>query len=183
MQMNKRINELASGLNEKFLGKNKLKIIIIIGAVGVALIFLSELFSSPSKPKAKTAQDISTNTSEYKSELENELVQILSNIQGVGEVKVMLTIEGSTEYVFAEEENSKYEESADKKSQDYQNKYVIIDNGGTKEALVKKVLKPKINGVIIVCEGGNSPIICEKIYKAVSAVLAISTNKICVATG
>ena len=181
--MNKRLNEIASNLNEKFSGNNKLKIIVIIGIIGIGLILFSELISTTPKTTSKPAQGLNTDTNAYKVETEAELVKILSQIQGVGEVKVMLTIEGSTEFIFAEEINSKREDSSDKKSEDYQNKYVIVDNGATKEALVKKVLKPKINGVIVVCEGGNIPIVCEKIYKAVSTVLGLSAGDICVAKG
>ena len=95
----------------------------------------------------------------------------------------MITIEGSTEYIYAEEYSTKYDSSSDKTSKDYQNQYVIVDNGKTKEALVKKVLKPSVTGVIVVCEGGNSLSVQEKILTAVSAVLDLSTNKICVAKG
>jgi len=181
--MNKKINKIAIDLNEKFVGKNKLKIIVIIGIAGIILIFLSDLFSTSSQKNVKPSQELSVDTKAYKAEIENGLVNILREIQGVGNVKVMLTIEGSTEYVFAEEINSKKEDSTDNHSEDYQNKYVIVDNGGTKEALVKKILKPKINGVIIVCEGGSSPVVCEKVYKAVSAVLDIPISNICVVTG
>ena len=120
---------------------------------------------------------MSVNTNEYQKEIEEQLVNILQEINGVGRVKVMVTIEGSTEYVYAEEYNTKNDNTEDKTSQSYQNKYVIVDNGNTKEALVKKVLKPKVSGVIVVCEGGTSPIISEKIYQAVSAVLDIQQIK------
>ena len=126
---------------------------------------------------------MSVNTNEYKNEIQSELKKILCEIQGVGEVKVMVTIEGSTEYVFAEELNTKQEQATDSYSSDYQNKFIIVDNGSTKEALVKKILKPKVSGVIVVCEGGNNPTVSEKIYRAVSAVLDIPSNKICVAKG
>ncbi len=181
--MNKRINEIAENWREKLKGKDKTKIIVIIGLIGIVLIFLSTLIGSPKKAKTATVQNLNLDTSSYKEEVENNLSDILSQIQGVGEVKVMLTIEGTTEYVFAEEENSKQEDSTDKHSSDYQNKYVMVDKGGTKEALVKKILKPKINGVIVVCEGGDSPIVCEKVYKAVSAVLGIPVSSICVVRG
>lgn len=181
--MNKKVSEIARNINEKYFEKNKLKIIVIVGIAGILLIFLSDLFSTSPKKNIKPTKELSVDTSTYKAEMEKELTKILTEIRGVGKVKVMLTIEGSTEYVFAEEVNSKKEDSSDKHSEDYQNKYVIIEKNGEKEALVKKILKPKIVGVLIVCEGGNSPIVCEKVYKAVSAVLGLSYNNICVVTG
>lgn len=180
--MEKQISGLSKKLTDMLKGKNKYNIIFILGLVGIGLIFLSQFFGSTAKANT-TSQNLSVDTAAYKQEIENDLANTLSSIKGVGNVKVMLTIEGSVENVYAQEENTKNEQSSDKTSQSYQNKYVIVDKGNQKEALVKKVLKPKINGVIVVCEGGNSPVICEQVYKAVSTVLDISAGKICVVKG
>lgn len=181
--MNKKIDSIMTRLMNKLKAKNKITLIVIVGIIGIVLILFSEIFKPDTKKPKTSIKELDVNTEEYKDQMQDELVNILSQIQGVGEVKVMVTIEGSTEYVFAEEENTKQDSSADKVSENYQNKYVIVDNGNTKEALVKKILKPKISGVIVVCEGGNSPSVSEKIYRAVSAVLDIPANKICVAKG
>lgn len=181
--MNKLFDNLSDKFSEKLKGKNRTTILVVLGIVGMVFILLSNLFKPDEKKPASTIKNMSVNTNEYQKEIEEQLVNILQEINGVGKVKVMVTIEGSTEYVYAEEYNTKNDNTEDKTSQSYQNKYVIVDNGNTKEALVKKILKPKVSGVIVVCEGGNSPIISEKIYQAVSAVLDIPTNKICVAKG
>lgn len=180
--MIKRADEILVNIKEKLSKEKKLKLFIIIGFIGIGLIFLSDLFSTPKETKATTTA-ISTDTSIYKNEIEKELVKILSEISGVGKTKVMLTIEGTMEFEFAEEINKSTDKSSDTYSENYQNKYVFIENGDTKEALVKKILKPKINGVIVVCEGGDSAKVSEKVYKAVSTVLGISTNRICVVKG
>ncbi len=182
--MNKAIENIKKNLTEKVKVKNKTTVFVVLGIIGMLLILLSGFFKSDGdkKPAAKI-KTMSVNTAEYQDEIENQLVNILEKIDGVGKVKVMVTIEGSTEYVYAEEYDTKNDNGKDKESQDYKNKVVIIDNGKEKEALVKKVLKPKVSGVIVVCEGGNSPSTSEKIYRAVSAVLDIPSNKICVAKG
>lgn len=58
---------------------------------------------------------------------------------------------------------------------------VIIDNGSQKEALLKKINVPEVSGIVIVCEGGDDPKICEKVYKAVSTALKIPSSRIYVA--
>ena len=60
------------------------------------------------------------------------------------------------------------------------NEIVITDNDGKKEALVRKIIKPQICGVVIVCEGGGDIKVNERVLKAVSTVLGISSSKICV---
>lgn len=180
--MNERIEEIKENINKRFPKEKKITLFVIIGLVGILLIFLSEMFSSSPEVK-ETTQPLSLETDEYKTQMEKELTNILSEIDGVGKVKVMLTIEGTTEYVFAEEISTQEDKESEKSSDSFQNKYVVIDNGNKKEALVKKVLKPKINGVIVVCEGGDRLDVKEKVYDAVSTVLAISSSRVCVVRG
>ena len=177
--MKERIEQIEENINKRCPNEKKITLFVVIGLIGMALIFMSEMFSSEPKEESIT-QPLSLKTAEYKMEIESELTEILSQIQGVGKVKVMLTIEGTTEYVFAQEIDTQQDTQGDKNSESFQNKYVIIDNGSKKEALVKKVLKPKINGVIVVCEGGDNLVVKEKVYKAVSTVLAISSSRVCV---
>lgn len=182
--MKKVIDNMKKNLSEKVKGKNKTTVFVVLGLIGMLLILLSGFFKSDDTKKSSAKiKTMSVNTNEYQDEIEGQLVNILEKIDGVGKVKVMVTIEGSTENVYAEEYSNKDDNGKDKNSTDYKNKYVIVDNGQQKEALVKKVLKPKVSGVIVVCEGGNSPTISEKVYRAVSAVLNIPSNKICVAKG
>lgn len=180
--MDNKISNLAEKIKEKIYDDKKLRIIVIIGLAGILLIFLSEILATNEKSQ-KNKDMIVVSEEDYKKQIEAELTDILSEISGVGKARVMVTLAGTTEIIFAQEENIKKEESADKYSEDYQNKYVIIDSGGSKEALVRKVMKPEINGVLIVCEGGDSPTVSEKVYKAVSTVLGISSKKICVSKG
>lgn len=167
------------------ISEKKLKLIVIIGFVGIGMIFLSDiLFSKENDGYSETAADVvSLDTQDYKKQIEHELTEILNKIDGVGKVSVMLTIEGTTEYVYAEEILQSTDVNSNGTSTKYQSEVVIVSSGGGKEALVKKIIKPQINGVIVVCEGGENARVCEKVIKAVSSVLNISTSRICVAKG
>ena len=46
--------------------------------------------------------------------------------------------------------------------------------------LVKKIIRPKISGVVVVCGGGGDITLKERVIKAVSAALDISYARICV---
>jgi stage III sporulation protein AG len=109
----------------------------------------------------------------YISSTEEKLGEILSAIEGVGKTQVLVNVSSTEEYVFAEEykQGSSVAESS----------IVTIDSGSDKTALVKKVNTPDVSGIVIVCEGGDDPKICEKIYKAVSTALNIPTSRIYVA--
>lgn len=72
-------------------------------------------------------------------------------IEGAGKTEVLLTMENSVEYVY-------------------------LDKGAEKT----KEIEPLIRGVLVVCEGGDSPVVVERITQAVTKALDISSAKVCI---
>ena len=91
-----------------------------------------------------------------------------------------MTIEGTIEYVYAEELDTDNDKDGEKTSEKYQSKIVMNEKNGDKEALVKKIIKPQISGVIIVCQGGGNSSIKERVIKAASTALNLPSGRICV---
>lgn len=140
---------------------------IALGAAGMLLI----LFSGGSEDEIlETAAETDSEWSGYRAEIEAELEDILSSIEGVGSVNVMVTVGSSEEYVYAQSSSR----NNDKEEQDY----VIIKNGSKEGALVKRVKAPSVTGVVIVCDGGASSKVCERVYNAVTAALGIPSSRI-----
>ena len=93
--------EKAGGLfgnKERFL-----KLIVIVGLAGIALIFLSSLL----KPK-ETAQtgdnltapeDALVNAESYREQLTRELGNMVASIEGAGRTKLMLTLDGNGRFL------------------------------------------------------------------------------------
>ncbi|MBR1724744.1 MAG: hypothetical protein IJ723_06990, partial [Ruminococcus sp.] len=87
-------------LKSIFGGKDgRTKLIFLLGAAGVLLILLSELL--PQK-KAKTdtpgeqiSAEADSDTAEYQKALEQQLCDILSQLEGVSNVRVMISISGT----------------------------------------------------------------------------------------
>lgn len=124
-------------------------IIIIAGIIGIALIFLSSYVDFGSASGKRKDEEFSVRT--YSTEIESDLQSVLSQIEGAGKTKVLLTMENSVEYVYLNDSTTK-----------------------TKE------IQPLIRGVLVVCEGGDSPVVVERITQAVTKALDISTAKVCV---
>ena len=124
-------------------------IIIIAGIIGIALIFLSSYVDFSSASGKRKDEEFSVTT--YSTEIESDLQSVLSQIEGAGKTKVLLTMENSVEYVYLNDSTTK-----------------------TKE------IQPLIRGVLVVCEGGDSPVVVERITQAVTKALDISTAKVCV---
>ncbi len=68
-------------------------LIIIGGLIGIALIFLSSYFPSGSGGSGSAEETLDKiSAQEYTSQLEENLIQIISHIDGAGEAKVMITL-------------------------------------------------------------------------------------------
>ncbi len=133
---------------KKLVKDGKLKnIIIIIGALGVLLVLLSS-FSGLNSEK-RDSSDYSV--SQYRTDLQDSLSEMLSRIEGVGNVSVLLTIENSVEGVY-------------------------LENNSTKT----KEIEPVIRGVIVACSGGDDEIVSARVSDAVTKALNISSAKISV---
>lgn len=164
--------------------KNKTKIIFILGIAGILLIFLSEIIPSGDKDTSKKSSSNNTSTCDetdaYKESTEKQLKELLENVNGVGECDVMVTVEGTTEYVYAQNQSEFSDSDGGKVSDKKENNIVVVEKDGEKQALVKKIIKPQISGVVIVCKGGGDLSVKERVLNAASTALNLPANKICV---
>ncbi len=165
-----------SGQIKKYLEKLKnIRLLVFLGFAGMILILFSELFSSDKsdKPVKETRSEEIT---DFSASTESKLEKILSRIDGVGKVSVLVSVEGTEEYVFAQE--IKESNSDGTSSSQSENNFVIVQKDGDKEALIRKTINPQITGVVVVCDGGADSIVKEKVYKAVAVALDLTSDKI-----
>ena len=165
------------------LKKDKIRnIIIVIGIIGIVIIFISNFFPNKNNDNNINENDnisdlLNTNTQQYEEKIEQQLEEIISSIDGAGRTKVMATLDRTEQIVYATEE--KYNSDNDKKNGETD--YVIIKKSdGTETAIKVTEIQPKIKGVIVVCDGGENPVVQERVIKAVTTVLGISSSKVCV---
>lgn len=155
--------------------KDKRNRLFIAGAVlGVVLILISDMdFSSSSSEKSVEAGDYA----EYVSLLNEELTEIISSIEGVGECNVMITLQTTKESVYAENTESTSTDSSNSEN----NEYVIYDSENGDSPLLLKEEMPQVAGVVVVCAGGDSDAVREKITNCVCALFSISSGRVSVA--
>ena len=132
-------------------------------------------------------KNINSNNLDDTENLENKLKNILSKIQGVGEVEVCLNYSETSEVVAMYNENSTTsttEETDDTggsrkiEETDIKKDVIFEENDGTKTPITAKVIKPKIEGAIITAQGVNNAEIKNNIIQAVEAVTGLATHKI-----
>lgn len=116
--------------------------------------------------------------------LEDELEKVLSNIAGVGEVQVLITYSQTSEIVAMSNKtvNTSKTEEADsnggtrKIETTDEKKEIIVDSDSN--PITEKVILPKIEGAIIIAQGGDNATVKTNVVQAVSAVTGLSTHKI-----
>lgn len=162
-------------LSEKLNLDKKSILVIIIGIVGVLLLVLSELIPSVTESEEAKSENeaFAVSYSEYEKDVEDRLESIISEIDGAGSVRVMVTLDCSVESVYAQTEKSSTEESGS-----YENEYVIIKNNDGENGILLKTTQPQIRGVAVVCTGGNSQVVRQNVTNTITAVLGVSAARV-----
>ena len=183
-------------------GNNKRKIenlvffivILIITIVAINLIWndkkttTKQETNTTSKKLAITDTEVeNANTENTEIDLEEKLENILSKIQGVGEVQVFINYSETSEVVAMYNENSKVsnteesdESGGTRKIQetDTQKDIVYKEVDGEKTPITQKVIQPKVEGAIITAKGASDATVKTNIIQAVEAVTGLATHKI-----
>ena len=158
--------ELGEKIKDWF-GKYRYGLLVV--ALGIFLMVL------PAGEKQKT-ETVAPPILEKSLSLDEELAEILTQIRGVGRVKVMLTEATGAETVYQTDTDKS--ESAETSSVRVET--VIISGSGAETGLVKTVTPPVYLGAIVVCQGGDDPTVRLAVAQAVSVVTGISTDRITV---
>lgn len=154
-------------------GSKQLLAVVILGLSGIVALAVSGFLDSKEQTEAQTAV---TPAAADKATLEAELEDLLGQIEGVGRVRVMVTMENNGEQVMARNSESSGENDEAGKSWKENSEYAVV-NGKT---VLLKTTEPTVRGVAVVCEGGDSPRVKERVSTTVTAVLGIRSNRVSV---
>lgn len=168
--MTEKIKELYKRL---FSSKRAMIAAAALGLIGMLMILFGGGEKEIEKKEDTLCEVQTSDRNGYCREIEERLEDILSAIDGVGEVKVMVTVGSTEEYIYAEAEKTD--------SDRYEREIAAVKGDNGEEALVKKVNVPEITGVVAVCVGGKSDRVREDVYRAVTAALGIPSSRVYVA--
>lgn len=146
---------------------------LILLLAGLLLLVIAIPVSD--KEKTKNANEtesltIQTAKEDYIMKMERRLKEVLETVHGVGQVSVMITVSESAEKVI-----EKDEEVSEKDRKEIS---VYYEESGKETPYVKKEISPEVEGVLVVAEGGDNPVVIESITSAVQALFGIETHKI-----
>lgn len=174
-------------MNLKEIGIEKIILIAIAGIVLLLANFSEWKNAISEKTEKKEEKTVQTDQNDvYVSALENKLVHILENVDGVGRVEVMITLKSSKESVLnkdlSEERQTEQEKNSDtqktNKNEKRQEETILSDSVGNSAPYVVKELEPEIAGIIISCEGAENKVVAASVLEAAQVLFGVSANHI-----
>lgn len=181
-------------------GKIKKDQIFIFFLAGILLLVIalpsgkknengSEESSSAYEQRNSADEDQDT----YVGYMEERLEAILSQVDGAGEVSVMITLKSSSEKIVEKDIQSDKEDVTETDSQggsrvtmsSNRGESTVYDGEGTngQTPYISKELSPEVEGVVVIAQGGDDAVVVKNITEAVQALFGIDTHKIRIMKG
>lgn len=122
----------------------------------------------------------------YEQQLEARVKEVLSQVEGVGEVDVMIILKSSSQKVYQTDGKSslsstKEQDTAggtrDIQQEEKESTTVILD-GSQEGPLLEMELYPEVAGIVISAQGGGTPAIQNEITEAMEALFGLPAHKI-----
>ena len=155
------------------------KYVLIVVAAGI--LCLAWPSRSPTEPEQEAAGASSMDLEAIQTEME----EILGAIQGVGELRLMLTVDTGTQRELAGDTSLSYSGST-QAPEDYSRttETVVVSGGsGEDQVVVTRETYPQFRGALVVCQGADDPQVKLSVIEAVSALTGLGSDRICVIQG
>lgn len=160
------MNENAKMKIFAFCKKNALPAVMCL--FGIVLL----IWSGVDTPDTKAETDDiykAADMAAYTEELEDRVKNIISEVDGVSDVTVLLTLDGGSEFVYAENRSGNVVD------------YLIINNGDGEEPVLVREIYAAVRGIAVVCGGGDDAGIQRTVSELLSCAFDIPSSKISVA--
>lgn len=124
---------------------------------------------------------------DYEEKLEKRLTELLSSVEGAGQVEVMITLKSSSERVLqsdtSRQESIVQETDAQggvrNNSEISENSQTVMTgNSSSSQPYVISEIMPRVEGVVVACEGGDRASVQAEISAAVQALFGLEPHKI-----
>ena len=120
-------------------------------------------------------------STEEARDIQAEMEDILGTISGVGQVKVMLTVDSDGERQLAQDTELTYSGSVESPEDYSRRSETVLTDGEGDGTVVTRTLYPTYRGALVVCQGGDRADVRLAVTEAVSSLTGLSTDRITVA--
>lgn len=141
------------------------KLPILIVLFGIGLMLLPEKSESTETTQPQMVDELQT--------MQNQLETLLAQIDGAGQVSVMLSMETGTSVEYQQDVTSV--QSQDRT--ELRKQTVLL---GQNQAVPVQTTYGTYRGAVVVCQGADRPSVCLRIMQAVSSLTGLGSDKISV---
>ena len=106
---------------------------------------------------------------------ERRLEQVLSEIAGAGETRVVLSLHGGSRQILAQD---RQQDSSGASAQT-----VTVGSSSDKQVVPIQIMAPNFRGALVVCQGAEDARVRLEVTKAVCVLTGLGTDCVCVTTG
>lgn len=173
--------------------KDQLLIFFLVGVLLLVIALPSgtkEKEKDPRHSEIDGEEAVGTQAEEqdYARYLERRLEETLSQLDGAGNVRVMVTLQSSAQKIVEKDTQGERDAITEEDSQGGRRtsentshqETTVYEGMGEKsqEPYVSKELTPRVEGVVVLAEGGENALVKRNITEAIQALFGIDTHKI-----
>lgn len=163
------LKRLSKKITDLFL---KYRFVILILVIGLVFMLLPSGSTSKAENKAPAVE-----TTEQEKPLADRLSEVLSKVQGAGQVTVLLTEGEGAQTVYQTDTDISTREND---STERRTTVTVDDSQRNQMGLVQQVNPPRYLGAVVLCEGADDPTVRLSVTDAVSKATGLGTNRISV---
>lgn len=149
---------------EKWMKKENLGVLLLVGLLLLVIALPTRQENENTITEENTQEtDQSLQEQDWQTKMEERLVEVLEQVQGVGKAEIFLTCEGTQEKVVEKDETETVYER---------------DSRGNQTPYVSAEIYPQVTGVLVVAQGGDDPVVIQNIQEAVQVLFQVEAHKI-----
>ena len=149
---------------EKWMKKENLGVLLLVGLLLLFIGLPTKRNEEHTETEAEDQErDQNLQDQDWQTKMEERLVEVLEQVQGVGKAEVFLTCEGTQEKVVEKDETETVYER---------------DSRGNQTPYVSSEIYPEVTGVLVVAQGGDDPVVIQNIQEAVQVLFQVEAHKI-----
>lgn len=140
-------------------------LVLLLGVLLLAFPLTSEKEAKTTDQKEQQAEEVDVEA------LERRLQAIITQIDGVGQADVLVTLSAGSRQILAA--NEKVGESTTETET-----VLTKDSGSGQSAVTVQTIYPTYQGVLVVCDGGGDPTVKLQVLNALKALTGLSSEQI-----
>lgn len=152
--------------------RNKTDFVILILLGVMVMIVAMPSGTKKTQTQQETQTPVIQNETDEKQQLEEQLQKLLEKMDGVGKVRVMLT--------FSDDGEDKLDKNITENGTQTEETTVVYDTKDAQQPYVIRREKPKVEGVVVVAEGGGNVQTVTQISNAVMSLFSVEAHKVVV---